>query len=452
MFFRFIPYYLGNVYLLFPLMFPHSTNNDRKTIIHNENYITMIKTAIIYNHRGRFGKDGTAPIEVRVTINRRAYYINTGVHVRAKEWKCGQVVNRQDCDEMNDRVAIMLKRVDGVINEHLKNGTEADIDFEEMRKRVKSPDKRRRVDDADDMAAWMYEQIPLLDVADGTRKHYVVSVAALVESGAMCRWSDLTVENVHRFDAFLHNIKKHQTDAEIKAKKPVEYIGQATVRNYHKDIKALLARALKFGLITANPYDRMKGEIKRGDKEVVEFLTDAERDRIEGLTINDSMLATVRDVFVFQCYTGMAYSDAMAFSLDKCQQDGDRLTYSAPRVKTGVWFYIRVLPKALAIAEKYGGRLPQVADQTCNANLKTIANVTGITKRLTTHVGRHTFATWMLRNGVPIEHLQKMLGHRKITQTQRYAKLLPMDVYGQFDKVITAIELPDNKRSKKKKQ
>ena len=412
----------------------------------------MIKTAIIYNHRGRFGKDGTAPIEVRVTINRRAYYINTGVHVRAKEWKCGQVVNRQDCDEMNDRVAIMLKRVDGVINEHLKNGTEADIDFEEMRKRVKSPDKRRRVEDADDMTAWMYEQIPLLDVAGGTRKHYVVSVAALVESGAMCRWSELSVENIHRFDAYLHRIKKHQTDAEVKANKPVEYIGQATVRNYHKDIKALLGRAMKFGLITANPYDRMKGEIKRGDKETVEFLTDAERNRIEGLTINNSMLATVRDVFTFQCYTGMAYSDAMAFSLDKCQQDGDRLTYSAPRVKTGVWFYIRVLPKALEIAQKYGGRLPRVADQTCNSNLKTIANVTGITKKLTTHVGRHTFATWMLRNGVPIEHVSKMLGHRKITQTQRYAKLMAMDVYGQFDKVMTAIELPDNKRGKKKKQ
>lgn len=413
----------------------------------------MIKTAIIYNHRGRFGKDGTAPIEVRVTVNRRAYYINTGVHVRAKEWKCGQVVNRQDCDEMNDRVAIMLKRVDGVINEHLKNGTEADIDFEGMRKRVKSPDKRRRVEDADDMAAWMYEQIPLLDVADGTRKHYVVSVAALVESGAMCRWSELTVENVHRFDAFLHRIKKHQTDADVKANKAVEYISQATVRNYHKDIKALVVRAMKFGLITANPYDRMKGEIKRGDKETVEFLTDAERGRIENMTITDgTMLATVRDMFVFQCYTGMAYSDAMAFSMDKCQRVGDDLTYSAPRVKTGVWFYIRILPKALAIVEKYGGRLPNVADQTCNANLKTIANVTGITKKLTTHVGRHTFATWMLRNGVPVEHLRKMLGHRRIEQTMRYAKLLPMDVYGQFDKVMAAIELPDNKRSKKKKQ
>ena len=397
----------------------------------------MIKTAIIYNHRGRFGKDGTAPIEVRVTVNRRAYYINTGVHVRAREWKFGLIVNRGDCNELNDRVRIMLKRVNEAVNDYLDN--EQGLNIEEVRRRVKSPDGRRRLKDAEDMTGWMAEQIQLLDVAHGTRNHYKVSVAALVESGAMRRWKDLTIENVHKFDAYLHRIKKHQTDAEVKARKPVEYISQATVRNYHKDIKALLARALKFGLITTNPYDRMKGEIKRGDKETVEFLTDAERAKIEGLTINDSMLATVRDMFVFQCYTGMAYSDAMAFSLDKCQRDGDRLTYSAPRVKTGVWFYIRLLPKALEIAQKYDGRLPRVADQTCNANLKTIANVTGITKKLTTHVGRHTFATWMLRNGVPIEHVSKMLGHRKITQTQRYAKLMAMDVYGQFDKVILAV-------------
>jgi integrase len=356
--------------------------------------------------------------------------------VRPREWKFGKIVTRGDSDELNDRVAIMLKRVDEVVNDYLEH--EQELDIEEVRRRVKSPDGRRRLKDTEDMIAWMKSQIPMLNVAHGTRNHYRVSVAALVDSGTMKRWKDLTIENVHKFDAYLHTIKKHQTDAEVKAKKPVEYISQATVRNYHKDIKALLTRALKFGLITANPYDRMRGEIKRGDKETVEFLTDAERDRIEGLTINDSMLATVRDVFIFQCYTGMAYSDAMAFTLDKCQQDGDRLTYSAPRVKTGVWFYIRVLPKALEIAQKYGGRLPRVADQTCNANLKTIANVTGITKKLTTHVGRHTFATWMLRNGVPIEHVKKMLGHRRVTQTERYAKLLPMDVYGQFDKVILA--------------
>ena len=396
----------------------------------------MILTAVVYNHRGRVSKDGTAPVEVRVSVGRRSYYINTGVNVRAKEWKFGQVVNRQDCQELNERVAIMLKRVDGIINEHLKNGTENDIDFDEVRRLVKSPDKRRRVEDADDMASWMYEQIPMLDVKSGTAQHYRISVAAMVESGTMRRWSDLTLENVHKFDAYLHTIKKHQTDAEKKAGKPVEYIGQATVRNYHKDIKALLGRALKFGIIAANPYDKMKGEIKRGDHETVEFLTDDERGRIENMTITDgTMLSTVRDMFVFQCYTGMAYADMMRFSLDRCQRVGDDLTYSAQRVKTGVTFYIRVLPKALAIAQKYGGRLPNVADQVCNSNLKTIATAAGITKRLTTHVGRHTFATWALRNGVPIERVAKMLGHRRITQTQRYAKLLAEDVYGEFDKL-----------------
>ena len=407
----------------------------------------MIKTNIIYNHRGRFGVDGSAPVEVRVTVNRRAYYINTGVSVRPREWKYGMIVNRQDSDELNDRVAIMLKRVDEIVNECLEHDQELNID--DVRKRVKSPDGRRKVKDADDMVAWMEAQIPLLDVATGTRKHYVVAVAALAESGVMRRWADLTIENIHKFDAYLHAMQIHRTDAEVKAGVKPKYVSQATVRNYHKNIKALLARALKFGLITANPYDRMRGEIKRGDKETVEFLTDDERGRIEKLRINDSMLATVRDMFIFQCYTGMAFSDMQAFSLDKCQKDGDRLTYSAPRMKTGVTFYIRVLPKALAIAQKYGGRLPRVTDQTCNANLKTIANVTGITKKLTTHVGRHTFATWMLRNGVPIEHVSKMLGHRKITQTQRYAKLMAQDIYSQFDKVETEMELPDKKRKKK---
>lgn len=394
----------------------------------------MITTAIIYNHRGRVSKDKTAPVEVRVTAGRRAYYFNTGVSVRAREWKFGQVVNRADCEELNKRVAIILKRVDEAVNEYLEN--EDDFDIELVRKRVKSPDGRRRVKDSDDMVAWMEAQIKMLGVRKGTVKHYKVSVTALAESGVMRKWSDLSVENIHRFDAFLHGITKHQTDAAAKAGKPIEFIGQATVRNYHKDIKALLGRALKFGLITTNPYDRMKGEIKRGDRETVEFLTDAERGRIESMTMNDgSVLATVRDMFIFQCYTGMAYSDMMRFSLDKCQLIGDRLTYSAPRVKTGVVFYIRMLPKAIEVAEKYGGRMPNLADQVCNSNLKTIANATGITKRLTTHVGRHTFATWMLRNGVPIEKVSKMLGHRRITQTQRYAKVLAEDVYKEFDKV-----------------
>ena len=135
----------------------------------------MITTAIIYNHRGRVSKDKTAPVEVRVTAGRRAYYFNTGVSVRAREWKFGQVVNRADCEELNKRVAIILKRVDEAVNEYLEN--EDDFDIELVRKRVKSPDGRRRVKDSDDMVAWMEAQIKMLGVRKGTVKHYKVSVS-----------------------------------------------------------------------------------------------------------------------------------------------------------------------------------------------------------------------------------------------------------------------------------
>ena len=396
----------------------------------------MIKTAIIYNHRGRFSKDGTAPVEVRVTIGRRAYYINTGVSVRPREWKFCQIVGVWNCDDLNERVRIMLQRVDRIVNERLEKESETDINFEDVRKMVFAPDSRRKVKDAEDMVTWMEKEIDRLDVRKGTAAHYRVSVAALVESGTMKRWSDLTVENIHRWDAYLHGIQKHRTDAEVKAGKPVEYISQATVRNYHKDIKSLLGRALKFGLIQANPYDRMKGEIKRGDVETVEFLTKDELERIEGLTLREgSMLAAARDMFVFQAYTGMAFSDMQAFSLEKCRRDGDRWLMSGQRVKTGVTYYVRLLPQVLAVVEKYGGELPKVAVQTYNRNLKKIADATGITKRLTSHVGRHTFATWALHEGVAIERVSKMLGHAKVTQTQRYAKVLAEDVYGEFDKL-----------------
>ena len=407
----------------------------------------MIKTAIIYNHRGRFSKDGTAPVEVRVTIGRRAYYINTGVSVRPRDWKFDRVVNRCDCDALNERVSIMLERVDRLVNERLKDCSEGDINFEEVRKLVFAPDARRNVDDAEDMLTWMEREVGRLDVRKGTAAHYYVTVRALAEFGVMRKWSDLTVENIHKWDAYLHTIKRHQTDAELKTGKPVEYIGQATVRNYHKEVKSLLNRAMKFGLTKANPYDRMKGEIKRGDVERVEFLTQEELGRIERLTLRDgSMVAAARDMFVFQAYTGLAYSDMQAFSLEQCRHDGERWLMAGHRVKTGVAYYVMLLPQALAAVNRYGGQFPKVAVQTYNKNLKRIAEVTGITKRLTSHVGRHTFATWMLHEGVQLERVAKMLGHSKITQTQRYAKVLAEDVYGEFERFVGRNDIAGNEK------
>lgn len=212
--------------------------------------------------------------------------------------------------------------------------------------------------------------------------------------------------------------------------------GQGTVRNYHKDINALLGRALKFGMITSNPYDRMKGEIKRGDNETVEYLTKDELKRMEQLELEDgTMLSVARDLFIFQAYTGMGYSDMQAFTLDDCRHDGDRWILAKRRVKTNVVYYVQLLPPALAVAQKYGGQLPQIAVQVYNRNLHAVAEMAKIKKRVTSHVGRHTFATWALHEKVPIERVSKMLGHANIRQTQRYAKVLAKDVYDEFDKL-----------------
>lgn len=396
----------------------------------------MIKTAIIYNHRQRFAKDGTAPVEVRVMIGRRAYYITTGVDVKKKEWKFGHVENCGDANDKNDKIAAMLHRVDVAVAECLKDNKAVTID--DIRAMVKAPDRRftKRDKDKADMLAWMEQEVKKLSVGGGTREHYDVVLRRLAEYGRLTRWEDLSVEAISRWDEWLHTVKKHRTAVDEQLGKPVEYIGQGTVHNHHKRLKALLNRAVKFGMITSNPYERLRGDIDRGDVESVEFLTDAERDSIEALTLPEGHnIAASRDMFIFQCYTGMAYSDALAFSLDKCRRDGDKWLYSAKRHKTGVWFYIQVLPKVLAIAEKYGGRLPNVCNEIYNRKLKELARMAGITKNLTTHVGRHTFATWALRNGVPIERVSKMLGHTKITQTQRYAKVLAEDVYAEFDKL-----------------
>lgn len=394
----------------------------------------MINTAIIYNHSGTLSKDGTGAVEVRITISRKPYYINTGVRVRKKEWKFGQVVNRLDSEDLNNRISAMLHRVNDVVNEHLKNGRA--IDIKSLRKRVWASDGRRS-DDPEDMLAWCENEIGHLGVASGTAAHYRTSVSRLVEFGLMKHWEDLSVEMIHRYDAFLHSIRQPQTDAERRLNKPAKPLSQATIRNHHKDFRSLLSRAYKFGIIQQNPYDRMRGEIKRGDEERIEFLTADERDRIDSLLVSEgSMLATVRDVFIFQCYTGMAYGDMQAFHIDKCRVEDGRYLYSAPRLKTNVTFYIQLLPRALELVRKYGGQMPRLADQTLNKNLKILADMANIQKRMTTHVGRHTFATWMLSNNVPMERVQKMLGHRRITQTQRYAKVLAADVYGEFDRLM----------------
>ena len=417
---------------------------------------TTMTTSIVFDHRGRTQNGRPGPLEVRISIQKEKWFIATGIKVLKQEWKHGEIVNRPDAPELNERIEIIMKSVADEVNERLSRGLPIDVSG------IKKVVWGVRMDDGDiaiqsqytglvaPFLDWWEERMPMLGLSLGTQKHYKTTLAHIRACGYINRWKDLTAENIYRFDAYLHGLRVK--NAVVRANGMDVPLTQGTIHNQHKNLKAMITRAVSEGLVDSNPYEKLKGAFARGDVDTVEFLTVDELRRIEGLELpSGGMLALARDLFVFQAYTGMAYSDMQAFKLSECRCDDGRWLVAKQRLKTRVSYYVQLLPPALAVVKKYGGEMPQVVDQVYNRALKDLAAMAGISKRVTSHVARHTFATWMLHEEVPIERVAKMLGHSNIRQTQRYAKVLAQDVYAEFDRLVTAMESPDKKRDKGKK-
>jgi len=382
----------------------------------------MITTKLIFDRRKMASRTHEGYVEVRITIDRKTMYISTGVRVYKNEWAAGRIVNRPDANVLNDRLAIIFEKVHEGINESVKQGVKLDV--ESVKRMVWQ--QTEIIKDGPTLLDWISDQIPLLDIGQGTRKRYHTLMNRLTEYGKLTRWEDVTVENITLFDSWLHQLNDGA-------------ISDSAVYNYHKCLKALLHRADQFGKIDRNPYERMK--LKRGEKENIEYLTEDEMKAFERLLVPDgSLMAVSHDLFVFQMYTGLAFSDMQAFDIRQYRKEGDTYRHTGERIKTGVAYVSQLLPPAVRIIEKYGGRLPKIDNADYNHNLKALGVMAGITIPLHSHLARHTFATYMLRNGSKIENVSRMLGHTTITQTQRYAKVLAQSVHDDFDRVAEKIK------------
>jgi site-specific recombinase XerD len=175
-------------------------------------------------------------------------------------------------------------------------------------------------------------------------------------------------------------------------------------------------------------------------REVVRaFLSQDEIDAIAAKKFSIERLDQVRDIFLFSCYTGLAYIDVKQLTRNNIGVgiDAEKWIFTS-RQKTDTQSNIPLLPMAEEVLNKYKNHpqsnnekslLPVLSNQKMNSYLKEIADVCGITKELTFHIARHTFATTVtLTNGVSIESVSKMLGHRSIKTTQHYAKILDRKV------------------------
>jgi len=392
----------------------------------------MITTKLIFDRRKTASRTRDGYIEVRVTIDRVTKYISTGVRVHKNEWVTDRVVNRQDADVLNERLAVIFEKVSRYANECVKQCKT--FDTESVKQMVWQHVELSK--DEPTFIIWCEKQIPLLGVSEGTTKHYYPLITRLTEYGRMNRWQDVTVENIVNFDAWLHQITKPISDAALKSGAKPEKLSTSGVYNYHKCLKALLNRALSFDKIQRNPYDKLKGKFRRGDRENVEYLTEEEMKRFEAVILpKSSILDIVHDLFIFQMYTGLPYSDMQAFDANDYKWDGKSWKNVGERIKTGVPYVSQLLPPAVQVLEKYGWEIPQLSNADYNRHLKSLGQMAGIKTRLHSHLARHTFATYMLRNGVKIENVSKMLGHTNITQTQRYAKVLAQSVHDDFDMI-----------------
>lgn len=225
---------------------------------------------------------------------------------------------------------------------------------------------------------------------------------------------ELNYEFVKDYDFYLRTVKDCNNNTTLK---------------YISNFKKIVLRAIDKEIIPSDPFKNFKGKKTKTNKKP---LTGEDLLKLENHVFSTTRLEVVKDVFIFQCYTGLAYIDAFNLRPDdiKIGIDGEQWIM-IDRQKTGSETNVPLLPKALEIVEKYKGDalclrrgrvLPVRSNQKMNAYLKEIADLCGITAELNTHKARRTFgSTVTLANNVPIHIVKEMLGHQSVKQTEEYA-------------------------------
>ncbi|MES2375057.1 MAG: site-specific integrase [Bacteroidota bacterium] len=266
-------------------------------------------------------------------------------------------------------------------------------------------------------------------LADGTMKNYYTTqkyIAKLLKEKYHrndISLAELNYKFILDFETFLskHQPKDHQ--------KPLHNNG---IMKHIERLCKMVNMAVTMDWIVKDPFAKYKQHF---DKVERFYLTKDELSAIENKKFAIERLQVVKDLFVFSCYTGLAYIDTMNLTAENIVKgiDGNNWLITS-RQKTDTDVRVPLLPQAEELIKKYqdhpksvnyGTLFPVISNQKTNAYLKEIADLCNINKAITFHIARHTFATTVtLSNGVPIESVSKMLGHTTIRSTQVYAKVV----------------------------
>ena len=383
--------------------------------------------------------DGKCPVYVRCTMNGNRFELSTGIFLSNNSWDNlkQQVAGRSEESRIfNNR----LEKISSNIHDHYnqlesKGGPFTILD---LKTKLLGVNKDKGLLEVFEMVMQNVKARLGNQYANGTYKHYKTSYKRLTEfvRGKYGR-DDISVSMVDY--NFINSF-----DVYLKSKYGIK---PNTAVTYHKHLKVVLNTAISMNLISQSPYASFKVARNKTHRD---YLTLQEIEQIRNKNISIPRLDIIRDIFVFACYTGLAYSDVAKLKQGHIHKGDDGGKWIIiDRSKTKSRCRVPLLPQAKDILLKYqdypinnykGTLLPVMTNQRMNSYLKELADICGINKNLSTHVARHTFATSVtLKNGVPIETVSKMLGHNSLRTTQIYAKILDSKISEDMKKLSKKI-------------
>lgn len=400
----------------------HCTDQNEKHMKNSKNTF-----AVSFYLKKYKATDGKAPIYARITVDGKRVDLSVKQGIEQANWNAMKGMakgNREDIRSLNTFLERMRSSIVSQYQEML------------LQKKVITAEAIKNAFQGTDLKE--YSLCKLMEYHNtnlkgslswGTMKNYFTTQKYL-QNFMKKRYnitdiylSELTFKFITEFEMFLRNHKP------IDHQRPLSNNG---VMKHIERLRKMISMAERMEWIEKDPFAKYKLKFERVGRE---FLTKEELDRLETHKFQIDRLDWVRDLFVFSCYTGLAYIDVMRLKQSNVSVgiDGEYWLVTS-RQKTSNPVRVPLLPKALEIIEKYKNHprsiaedtlLPVISNQRLNAYLKEIADLCSIPKDLTFHLARHTFATTVtLTNGVPIESVSKMLGHSSITTTQVYAKVI----------------------------
>jgi site-specific recombinase XerD len=384
---------------------------------------------LFFVKRAKANNEGNCPIYARITVQSKRFEFSTNKFINPEKWSSigakikgsneeARTINSHldfIKNQLNNAEKKLYKRDITVTSENLKN----ELFGIGIKRRMLIPIFQDHNNKIKSLVGQEY--------AAGTLERYETSLKHTKE---FLQWkysvSDFDINEIdHAFitdyEYFLRSVRKCANNTAVKY-----------IKNFKKIIRICLAN----GWLDKDPFANYKSKVREVERE---FLSQEEVQAIYTKKFATERLNLVSDIFVFSCFTGLAYIDVKNLTQSNISLgiDGKRWIFTH-RQKTESPSRIPLLQIPEEIIQKYAANpqclnedrlLPILSNQKMNSYLKEIAGVCGINKELTFHIARHTFATTItLTNGVPIESVSKMLGHKSLRTTQHYAKILDKKV------------------------